>query len=206
MLTKNHKQNTNFQIAYFLAGSCHTPDAAYALLLDLREERQAAVDNYHVCQIRDAAKELKAKKLLESTDEVDKLNGEADMLELSNNRRTSLVLFKAASEEIEFINRCIAALQPLRRYAHLSDQEANEAVQDQEWKLELLHRAENALITTGNVPVDHFATMRMHPAFQAEIMPRIKEMTAMLQSREGAEELHKQIGGVKFECITKLLE
>ena len=48
MNAKNHKQNTNFQIVYFLVGSCHTPDGAYALLCELREERLLATNSYEV--------------------------------------------------------------------------------------------------------------------------------------------------------------
>ena len=45
MISKNHRQNHDFQILYFLIGSCHTPDAAYALCQELREERYACIEN-----------------------------------------------------------------------------------------------------------------------------------------------------------------
>ena len=44
MSAKLHRSNTNFQIAYFIAGRCHTADAAYIELLNLREDREAALN------------------------------------------------------------------------------------------------------------------------------------------------------------------
>jgi hypothetical protein len=205
MNSKNHRQNHNFQIAYFLAGSCHTADGAYALLCDLKEDRQAAIDNYVVSQLRSEAKELRANKLLISIDDAEKKEGKADLLELENGRKTGKVLYQAALDECEFIDKCIEVLQPLRLYKELSDSEAHEASQHEEWKLELIHRAENALFTSGQIPTDLFDTMRMHPAFHKEIAPRLEEIHTLLKSAQGREELQKQIKGSKFIEINKLL-
>ena len=205
MTSKFHKQNTNFQIAYFLAGACHTPDGAYILLRELREERQAAVDNYKVQELKDKAKEIRANKLLQG-DEAEKLEGQAELLELENNKKTGEVLYQAALDEITFIDKCLVAIEPLRVYKNLSDGEANEAAQWNEWKFELMRRAENLMLTTGGISPDQFATMRMHPDFQTEILPRINEMKKLMLTEEGSEELQKQIGGAKFKEITKLLK
>lgn len=193
MHSKNHRQNHNFQILHFLVGACHTADAAYALLCDLREERQAASENYHVSQLRDEAKELKAKELLDGENPTDKLEARADLLELENGRKTGKVLFDAAIAEIAYIDDCIAKIQPLRKYAHLSDAEAHEACQQEEWKLELIERAENYLATVNHIPTDHFATMRMHPEFKRAILPRIMEMQKLLTSQEGITQFQFQI-------------
>ena len=205
MISKFHKQNTNFQIAYFLAGACHTPDGAYILLRELREERQAAVDNYKVQELKDKAKEIRANKLLQG-DEAEKLEGQAELLELENNKKTGEVLYQAALDEITFIDKCLVAIEPLRVYKNLSDGEANEAAQWNEWKFELMRRAENLMLTTGGISPDQFATMRMHPDFQTEILPRINEIKKLMLTEEGLEELQKQIGGAKFKEITKLLK
>jgi len=205
MTSKFHKQNTNFQIAYFLAGACHTPDGAYILLRELREERQAAVDNYKVQELKDKAKEIRANKLLQG-DEAEKLEGQAELLELENNKKTGEVLYQAALDEITFIDKCLVAIEPLRVYKNLSDGEANEAAQWNEWKFELMRRAENLMLTTGGISPDQFATMRMHPDFQTEILPRINEIKKLMLTEEGSEELQKQIGGAKFKEITKLLK
>ena len=205
MISKFHKQNTNFQIAYFLAGACHTPDGAYILLRELREERQAAVDNYKVQELKDKAKEIRANKLLQG-DEAEKLEGQAELLELENNKKTGEVLYQAALDEITFIDKCLVAIEPLRVYKNLSDGEANEAAQWNEWKFELMRRAENLMLTTGGISPDQFTTMRMHPDFQTEILPRINEIKKLMLTEEGSEELQKQIGGAKFKEITKLLK
>ena len=205
MISKFHKQNTNFQIAYFLAGACHTPDGAYILLRELREERQAAVDNYKVQELKDKAKEIRANKLLQG-DEAEKLEGQAELLELENNKKTGEVLYQAALDEITFIDKCLVAIEPLRVYKNLSDGEANEAAQWNEWKFELMRRAENLMLTTGGISPDQFTTMRMHPDFQTEILPRINEIKKLMLTEGGSEELQKQIGGAKFKEITKLLK
>jgi len=205
MISKFHKQNTNFQIAYFLAGACHTPDGAYILLRELREERQAAVDNYKVQELKDKAKEIRANKLLQG-DEAEKLEGQAELLELENNKKTGEVLYQAALDEITFIDKCLVAIEPLRVYKNLSDGEANEAAQWNEWKFELMRRAENLMLTTGGISPDQFTTMRMHPDFQTEILPRINEIKKLMLTEGGLEELQKQIGGAKFKEITKLLK
>ena len=190
MISKFHKQNTNFQIAYFLAGACHTPDGAYILLRELREERQAAVDNYKVQELKDKAKEIRANKLLQG-DEAEKLEGQAELLELENNKKTGEVLYQAALDEITFIDKCLVAIEPLRVYKNLSDGEANEAAQWNEWKFELMRRAENLMLTTGGISPDQFATMRMHPDFQTEILPRINEIKKLMLTEGGSEELQK---------------
>jgi hypothetical protein len=143
------------------------------MLCDLREDRQMAIDHFHVSQLRIEAKELRAKRLLESNDEADRKEGEADLLEIENGRVTGKVLYDAAVAELNFIDRCIEKIQPLRKYRDLPDPEAHEAMQAEEWKLELMHRAENFLLTVGHIPTDQFATMRMHPEFRTAIWPHI---------------------------------
>ena len=185
MISKNHRQNHNFQIVYFLIGSCHTPDAAYALLQDLREDRAAAIDTYRVSQIKQKAEILKANKLISSIDEIEQLEGEAKLLEIENHKKTGIVLYQAAVDELNFIDECISKLQPQRKYKLLSDSEACQAMQQEEWKLELIKRAENYLLTTGTIPSDHFDTMRMHPDFKEYIFPAITEIRKNIQSNEG---------------------
>ena len=206
MNSKNHRQNHNFQIAYFLCGACHTADGAYSLLCDLREERQLACDNYKVNQLKDEAKEIRAKRLLESKDKSDKLDGKAELLELKNNRKIGKVLYQAALDEINFIDKCINAIQPLRKFKHLSDPEAHEAAQYDEWRLELISRMENSMMTTGTITTEQFAIMRLHPAFQKEILPRINEIQELMKTKEGIKKLQEEIKGSKFQSINKLIE
>jgi hypothetical protein len=111
--------------------------------------------------------------MIQSGDEIDELEGKAILAEIKNNEKFAIRNIEAAKKELEFINKCIDKLQPYRQFAHLPDPEAHEASQFEEWKLELISRAENHLLTVGHIPTDHFVTMRQHPAFTDEILPAI---------------------------------
>ena len=177
-MPKNHRQNTNFQIAHFIAGACHTPDGAWSQLCDLKEDRQRAIDHFKVQELRTEAEEMKAKWIIENSDNaVDIKLAEAMLLEIENGRRDGKIHYDAALDEIAFIDECMVRLDNLRQYKNLPEQEAHEASQQEEWKLELIRRAENCLATVGFISTDHFATMRLHPEFQDEILPKIQEMS-----------------------------
>lgn len=187
---KTHRQNHDFQIAHFLAGSCHTPDGAYALLCDLKEDRQAAIKHYEVSMLRTRAKQARLEEKLTCASGADLLEVQADIQELINSEETGAVLFDAAKDELAFILDCIDRLQPYRKYKDMTDHQAHEAAQQEEWKLELICRAENYMITGGTIPADHFATMRMHPEFAQHILPKIAEIKQILAAGgEGVERL-----------------
>lgn len=174
MISKNHRQNHDFQIIHFLIGSCHTPDAAYALCQDLREERFNAIENYKVSKIKEKSKILKANKLLNSPDQADQLDGEAELLEIANNAASGEVLYDTACKELIFIDDCISKLRPNCKYRDLPDDEACQLMQQEEWKFELIRRAENILISQATgIPSDQLDTMRMHPEFTTAILPAI---------------------------------
>lgn len=188
MSVKFHKNNTNFQIAHFLAGSCHTSDNAYFMLVELKENRLSALTNYEVQTKRLQAKLLRAKTYLlhPQADEAGKLEAEADIYEIEKGNEEGKVNLEAAKQELEYIEKCIETIRPLCVYVgKMPDIEAHEATQETEWKLELIRRAENHLLTSGTIPADEFQTMRMHPGFKAEILPRIKEVQNMLVLPDG---------------------
>jgi response regulator RpfG family c-di-GMP phosphodiesterase len=181
MLTQNNRRNTDFQILYFLVGSCHTPDGAYSLLCDLWEERSNVVKKLKADELRARAKRLVAERLTDSADEVDRLNGEADLEEMEAFEDTKKRCVAAAYKELAFLEQCMEKLQPYRKHAHLSLPEAHEASQREEWRLELIHRAENCLMTSGTIPIDEFNTMRMHPDFAASILPEITHIKECIE-------------------------
>lgn len=189
MHAKNNRQNKDFQIAHFLVGSCHTPDGAYSLLCDLKENRETALAGVVSSQLRNQARRIKATRLLESEDEVQRLEAEADLSELDAFVEGDKRNVEAAKAELAFINKCIDAVNPLRKYRHLPDAEAHEAAQQEEWKLELITRAENYLLTTGAIPVEHFATMRLHPEFKTALLPTIQTITQLIRSEHGHQKL-----------------
>ena len=115
------------------------------------------------------------------------MDGEAEILDFRHHHHLGEVLAAAARDEIAFIDRCIAELQPKRKYAHLTDAEAVEAIQLEEWEMEsLLYRVENFMVTTGSIPSDEFSNMRQHPNFAAKILPRIAEITECLKLPDGS--------------------
>lgn len=176
MISKNHRVNTDFQILYFLIGSCHTIDGVYSLLCELKEEREDAVKSIESMELKTKASILKAERLLASDDEIDQLLGKAELSEIEARKETFEKNVKAAREELGFINTCIDRLQSYRRYSHLPEQEAHLAMQRDEWRLELINRAENSLMTSGTIASDEFNTMRMHPDFETDILPEINNI------------------------------
>ena len=204
MHAKNNRVNKNFQIAYFLAGSCYTPDGAYALLKDLQEDREMALAQLESLNLKVQAKIAKAKHDIEHGNEWEQLEAKAELAEIENNKKFSERNIEAAKQELDFINKCIEKIQPHRRFAHLPDPEAHEAAQHDEWKFELMSRAENYLLTTGSIPTDHFITMRQHPAFVDEILPSIEKTKQMMISNQDKQLLINTLDERKVN-IPKLL-
>jgi hypothetical protein len=205
MHAKNNRLNKNFQIAYFLAGSCYTADGAYSLLKDLQEEREMALAQLNSSSYRTQAKIAQANYMIECGKEWERLEAMADIAEIEDNQTFADRNITAAREELSFINDCIEKLQPHRKFAHLSDPEAHEAAQHDEWKYELMHRAENYLITTGTIPTDHFMSMRMHPDFIDDILPVIESTKKMLINSNDMKSLLKKLDHQRLD-ISKLLE
>ena len=177
---KTNRQNHDFQIKHFLAGACHTPDAAWALLSDLKDDRQMALDASRAHALRAEAKKIRARRKLESMDELEQLEGKADLLELEAFAVTDEKNIAAATAELKTIVDLMEKLEPLRKFKHLPDAEAHEAAQQEEWRLHLIWTAQNHLISSGTIPADHVATMRMHPEFETSILPLIDKMRVEL--------------------------
>lgn len=183
---KTNRLNHDFQIAYFIAGSCQTADAAYSILCDLKEDRSNAIKSFGAYSKRDQATLKRAQAKLAQIEktcyatpadfevlEADRLDAEADIEEKQALADTTQKNYDAALAELAFIEACMEKLTPFRQFAHLPDAQAHEAAQFNEWKLQLVHTAQNHLLSTNNIPADHWSTMRMHPAFEKEILPLI---------------------------------
>lgn len=180
---KRHRQNHDFQISYFLVGGCHTPDAAWALLSDLEEDREQAIKKHDTNQLRKKANRMRIEeRLAKATSDADALDAKADLEDLLNAEPLSEACYQAAKDELAYIRMCKEKIAPLRKYAHLSDHAAAEAAQREEWKLELMYRAQNYLGTSGSIPHDHFAAMRKHPDFSNEILPEIEKMRKLMSA------------------------
>jgi hypothetical protein len=185
---KTNRLNHDFQIAYFIAGSCQTADAAWSILSDLKEDRSNAVKSFKAYNLRDRAKIKRAEQVIAkfidphtgnvepaNEDDPEYMEALADIEELRALSETVQKNYDAGLAELAFIQKCMDKLEPLRKFAHLPDAEANEAAQYTEWKLQLVHTAQNHLLSTNHIPHDHWDTMRMHPAFEAEILPAVSQ-------------------------------
>jgi hypothetical protein len=182
-----NRTNHDFQIAYFIAGACHTPDAAYAVLCDLYDNRDDAIKNFESAQLRVRASQIKAQRLLLSSDEVDVLEGQAIICEIDAMSATVNQNLGAAQAERNFIQVCKDAIEPHRKYASLSLPAAHEAAQQEEWRLEMMFRIENFLLTQGSIPADQFASMRMHPDFATDLLPLINNIQRQQQLLQSAD-------------------
>ena len=189
MIVKRNRQNNNFQIAYFIAGSCFTADAAYFALLNQRDDRRRALQHQAVEARRSQAKLIQAKRDLHSDDEVKQLQAQADIEEIENQSQDSELLAQSCREELAFIDLCIERITPLRQYAHLSDNDAAEACQREEFAREFQFRIENFMATSGSIPHNELAVMRQHPDFNNLLLPHIDHVTRLLQSPGGAQRL-----------------
>lgn len=173
---KTNRVNHDFQIVHFLAGSCHTPDAAWSLLKDQHEDREAAIRHAENNRMRIEAKKMKLRFQIEETGyEWEKMELEADLNDVIRAAELDEKNLAAAYDELATIEKCLATLEPMRKFRHLSDREAHEAAQHDEWKLHLAYETQNFLLTQGTVPPDHFSAMRKHPEFRSFLLPAMED-------------------------------
>ncbi|EMI5828647.1 TPA: hypothetical protein ACP7Q5_004919 [Escherichia coli] len=185
---KTNRQNHDFQIAFFLVGSCQTADAAYGLLHDLRQDREAALASARASEKRILAKVMRAEAALQNADnEADRLDAEAELDEIAAMREINESNVRAAEDEVAFIHECIKRIEPYRKYKDMDDRQAFEAAQQEEWKLTLMRRAENYLLSQGSIPHDHFETMRLHPEFSTVILPHVNRVHQLSTSKEASD-------------------
>lgn len=148
-------RNSQFQIIYFILGTCHTADEAYRKARELLEEREMALGAQNPNAVFD-----------------DSASG-----------RNALNCLEQCKRDIEFIKDAIARLEPHRKYGHLPDHEAFQLGQQEEWKLELKFRAENYLMSHGTIPADQLGAMRQHPEWM-EIQNHILETKNLIEQKK----------------------
>lgn len=181
-----HWRNSRFQVLHFIVGKTHTPDEAYRVLLELREERQLAVNNVKVSDLRTQAKIARAqeKVLSPGISTADRLEAEADLAEVEAFRENGQACIDEAYRELDFIDLLIAKIKPHRKYSDMPVHEANQFIQSEEWMFELIRRGENHLMSSGHIPADQLGTMRMHPNWETEIYPHLQKVTLAIQGRK----------------------
>ena len=186
MHSASHRLNHDFQLRHFLAGSCHTPDAAWTLLYSQKIDMESKLKTAKAQAIDRKIKTLEAENLLASSDPIMRLQGEKIQAELEASQYIFDMNVEGAEKELETIVALMEELEPLCQYAHLPILERNEACWREEWALELIRRAENNLLAYGTIPPDQLETMRQHPDFKERIVPKILELTAKVQMQDRA--------------------
>ena len=186
MHSASHRLNHDFQLRHFLAGSCHTPDAAWTLLYSQKIDMESKLKTAKAQAIDRKIKALEVENLLASSDPIMRLQGEKIQTELEASQYIFDMNVEGAEKELETIVALMEELEPLCKYAHLPILERNEACWREEWCLELIRRAENNLLAYGTIPPDQLETMRQHPDFKERIVPKILELTAKVQMQDRA--------------------
>jgi hypothetical protein len=182
MHSSPHRNNSDFQLRYFIANNCHTADTAWCLMYEQRLDIYIKLESTKAKMIRRKAKYIEVQQKLKSNDELERLNAEADLIELQSGEGLLEMAVKGAEQEIATIESIMAELEPQRKYGHLPVLEASQAAQREEWLLEFKRRCENYLISIGTIPEDHLNAMRNHPDFEQEIVPHVQQITQQIES------------------------
>lgn len=189
MISKPHRNNSDFQLRYFLAGSCHTADGAWSLLYGQKIDIEVKIKHAEAQRLRRLAAIADAEDVLNRDAKASaKMIANADIIEQNSGTAVWELNTQAARNELATIDALMTELEPLRKYGHLPLLEANEASQREEWLLELKERAENFLLTQGTIPHDHLHTMRCHPDFKTILAPAIGELMDKMRTVQSASE------------------
>lgn len=182
-----HRNRSDFQLRHFIAGSCHTPDAAWNILYEQKLDMQIKLASTRAQFIR---REVKRRGLDQRAatiqTEDDRLLLEADLIEFQSGEGLIELAIAGAEKELATIDDLMAELEPLRKYAHLPLLEATEAAQREEWREEFKHRIENYAASSGCVPHDQLEAMRKHPDFDSHILPHLKGVMLRLEAAKSA--------------------
>jgi hypothetical protein len=173
MHSSPHRTNSDFQLRYFIANSCHTADIAWCVMYEQKLDVQIKLESAKAQLLRRKAKLIEIEQKLESTDPVTQLNAQADLIEWKSGEGLLEMGLLGAEQELATITSIMAELEPQRKYADLPILEAAQAAQREEWLLEFRRRTENYLLSIGTIPEDHLNAMRNHPDFESNLVSYI---------------------------------
>ena len=176
MHSSPHRNNSDFQLRYFIANGCHTADVAWCLMYEQKLDIQMKLESTKAKMLRRKAKMLEIEQGLASTDPIKQLNAQADLIEWQSGDGLLEMALLGAEQEIATITSIMDELEPQRKYAHLPLLEAAQAAQREEWLLDFQRRTENFLLSKGTIPEDHLNAMRNHPDFETNIVPFITDV------------------------------
>lgn len=184
MHSSPHRNNSDFQLRYFMANNCHTADAAWCLMYEQKLDIQMKLETTKARQLRRKARSIEIEERLKSQDPVTQLNAQADLIEWESGEGMLEMAILGAEQEIATIKSIMAELEPQRKYAHLPILEASQAAQREEWLLEFKHRTENYLLSRGTIPEDQLQAMRSHPDFESNIVPFISDIVEKIATNK----------------------
>lgn len=180
-----HRQNSDFQLRYFLAGDCKTPDGAYCLLYNQKIDMETKLRHAEAQKRKREARIEKAWYTIQNSQlKHEVMEAEADKLEAEADVPVWELNVEGAQRELQTISVLMDEIRPRCQYVHLSILDQAEAAQREEWRLELQRRAENYLMTMQSIPADHFNTMRSHPDFDSHLVPHISEFILKLEAKK----------------------
>ena len=187
-IAKPHRLNSDFHIEHFLTGNRKTPDGKYALLYSMK------IDIEHKIAVSESQR-LEREANIEEQEHVmgtaehpwEKKRAKAEIAKLNAAIPTWEMNVKGAQAELATIQRLMDELEPKRKYAHLPLLDAFEASQQEEWKLELMERSENQMLSrTIGIDWDVLEAMRSHPEFKTEMLPHLSEFITKMDRLQTA--------------------
>lgn len=184
MHSSPHRNNSDFQLRYFMANNCHTADVAWCLMYEQKLDIQIKLANTKAGILKRKAKRVEIDEGINSTDFVKQLNAQADLIQWESGEGLLEMAILGAEQEIATIESIMAELEPQRKYAKLPILEAAQAAQREEWLLEFQRRSENFLLSNGTIPEDHLNAMRNHPDFEVKLVPFITEVAQKIATNK----------------------
>lgn len=187
-IAKPHRLNSDFHIEHFLAGNRKTPDGKYALLYSMKIdiEHKIAVSESQRLE-REANIEEQEYLISTAQHAWEKKRAQAEIAKLNAAIPTWEMNVKGAQAELATIQKLMDELEPQRKYADLPLLDAFEASQQEEWKLELIERSENQMLSrTIGIDWDVLEAMRSHPEFKTEMLPHLSEFITKMDRLQTA--------------------
>lgn len=202
MLARPHRNNTDFQLKYFIAGSCFTADAAWLLMYEQKCDIENKLNFTKANILRNKARKIELDEKEQSiSTEPERLRLEADRMENEQAARNLDLALQGAEMELNTIISIMEELEPQRKYSHLPLLEAGEASQREEWTKEFIHRIENYLLVMGTIPEDQIAAMRKHPDFEKTLIPFMKSTIHKIANSNNNMDLLKTTSTLMIEHV-----
>lgn len=202
MPIKCYRTNTDFDLKHFVASEAHTPDGKYVLWtaqLNLLKEQYAG---FKATMMRKEAREEELLEMLDAdtrdavlTQAREKMI-KAELMEIRAGKENDVLNASGGYREIKTLERLIDNVRPLCKYLHLDLLDQQDAIQEEEWLLELQSRAKKHIACTGTIPVDQLTAMMAHPKFETDMKPMI--MTALKKIN------HNENSGLLFSSVLRL--